>query len=505
MAFLLLLIAIVTNVCTAPAKKEGFANSSAKAVPSTNMLLGAPLGGNPVPYTSVSTLPSAPVTGLAQTNPLPFQDPALEKSAFAQLTMLKMDMDGFAANELPYLMEYSDPSIKLPLTRFKGDYQRVKDELLVIQANPGLQPQVTMADVDVIGANLRNLQRVYRTYANNDMVPPVKYDLSRAGAMDIVVETATKVKANEGFTGASSSRSPVISVDQLKTLNQKITVEVLRLQASGTNDPVIQARVALFSKVGQSVSDIQTQVANGTLLPADIPITQADYANFLPSLGDTSAGVSGLISKSGNSTLSSLFNSYDKGDISGSQLASNLVDSYATTLLQGLSLSYTSPNQVLLAQAQAQSRGGQPQGQQGQQQQQQQGQQQGQQQQGQQQQAILQALTGAFSTRDSFVSGRGEFDQTIQQLSGSSPAAAGSKKSAGYDWKSMAKSIRENIQKMSLSPADFGCIEDANEVSKDFSWRGHCKMVCSRLATHYDPGIPAQVGCPPATWKGWRL
>ena len=487
MAFLLLLIAIVTNVCSAPAAgKEGFVGKTPE-VPSKNLLLGAPVGGNPVPYTSVSTLPSAPVTGLAQTNPLPFQDPALEKSAFAQLTMLKMDMDGFAANELPYLMEYSDPSIKLPLTRFKGDYQRVKDELLVIQANPGLQPQVTMADVDVIGANLRNLQRVYRTYANNDMVPPVKYDLSRAGAMDIVVENATKVKANEGFTGASSSSSsPVISVDQLKTLNQKITVEVLRLQASGTNDPVIQARVALFSKIGQSVSDIQTKVANGTLLPADIPITQADYANFLPSLGDTSAGVAGLISKSGNSTLSSLFNSYDKGDISGSQLASSLFDSYANTLLQGLSLSYTSPNQVLLAQAQAQGRSQPLQGQQGQ-----------------QEKPILHTLTGAFATRDPFVSGRGEFDQTIHELSGSSPAEA--KKSAGYDWKSMANSIRENIQKMSLNPADFGCIEDATQVSQNFSWRGHCKMVCSRLATHYDPGIPAQIGCPPATWKGWRL
>ena len=496
MAFLLLLIAIVTNVCSAPAAapaagKEGFVGKTPE-VPSKNLLLGAPVSGNPVPYTSVSTLPSAPVAGLAQTNPLPFQDPATQKSAFAQLSMLKMDMDGFAANELPYLVDYSDPSVKLPLTRFKGDYQRVKDELLVIQANPGLQPQVTLQDVDVIGANLRNLQRVYRTYANNDMVPPAKYDLSRAGANEVAIEKAN-VKASEGFTSGSSSRSssPVISVDQLKTLNQKITVEVLRLQASGTNDPVIQARVALFSKVGQSVSDIQTKVANGTLLPADIPITQADYANFLPSLGDTSAGVGGLISSSGNSTLSSLFNSYDKGDIAGSEVAANLFDSYANTLLQGLSVSYTSPNQVLLAQAQAQQRSGQlgnkssSAGQQ--------------QQQGQQQAttAILQALTGAS------VNGfRGEFDQTIQELSSAKATEA---KAPGYDWKAMAMSIRENIQKMSLNPADFGCIESGTQVSQDFSWRGHCKMVCSRLATHYDPGIPAQIGCPPATWKGWRL
>jgi hypothetical protein len=323
------------------------------------------------------------------------------------------------------------------------------------------------------------------------MVPPPRYDLSKAGAEEIA-EAATK----EGFVGSSAAGGSVpITVDQLKTLNQKITVEVLRLQASGTSDPVIQARVAVFTKLGHRVSDIQTQIGNGKMLPADIPITQNDLANFLPSLGDTSAGISGLISKSGNSTLSSLFNSYEKGDISGSQIAASLFDNYANTLLQGLSLSvnYTSPNQVSLAQAQAQAQqpSSQPSSQPSRQP---------------SSQpttmnsattAVLDALTSRPSTVNGF---RGEFDQTIQNLS--SPSST---KPSGYDWKAMAASICSNIRKMSLNPADFGCIEQGTQVSQDFSWRGHCKMVCSRLATHYDPGIPEQMGCPPATWKGWRL
>ena len=417
-------------------------------------MMGAPPGGNPIPYTDVADLPSAPLAGLAQTNPIPFQDPATEKTAFTQLAMLKADMDGFSANELPYMKEYSDPAIKLPITRFKGDYQRVKDELLTIQVNPGLQPQMTMEDLDVIAANLRNLQRAYRNYANNDMVPPPKYDLSKAGI--------------EGFTGSSSS--PPISVDQLITLSQKIVVEIARLQASGTSDPVIQARVQMFTKISQKVEDIKKKVHNGSMTADMIPITQKDYANFLPALGDRSSGISGLISQSGNPTLSSLFNSYEQGDISGSQLAASLFSTYADTLVNGLSIKYTSPNELALAQAQAQAA------------------------------AVGGAGQGAAGAAAHTVSGfRGEFETTVQGL------ANPSSKPGGYDWKAMAISICQNIKRMSLNPADFGCILPGTQVSPDFSWRGHCKMVCSRLATHYDPGMPEQMGCPPATWKGWRL
>jgi len=454
-AFLLLIIAIVTNVCTSTiCESEGFRSP----VPSKSLMTGAPPGGNPIPYTDVADLPSAPLAGLAQTNPIPFQDPATEKTAFTQLAMLKADMDGFSANELSYMKDYSDPAIKLPITRFKGDYQRVKDELLTIQVNPGLQPQMTIADLDTIAANLRNLQRSYRNYANNEIVPPPKYDLSKAGI--------------EGFTSGNSS-SPPISVDQLITLSQKILVEIARLQASGTSDPIIQARVQMFTKISQKVEDIKRQVHAGSMTPDMIPITQKDYANFLPALGDSSSGISGLISQSGNQTLSSLFNSYEQGDISGSQLAASLFSTYADTLVNGLSIKYTSPNELALAQAQAAAAGA---------------------------QATAGQAAGQAAGASQTVSGfRGEFESTVQGL------ANPSLKPGGYDWKTMARSICQNIKRMSLNPADFGCILPGTQVSPDFSWRGHCKMVCSRLATHYDPGMPEQMGCPPATWKGWRL
>jgi hypothetical protein len=74
-----------------------------------------------------------------------------------------------------------------------------------------------------------------------------------------------------------------------------------------------------------------------------------------------------------------------------------------------------------------------------------------------------------------------------------------------FDWKERAKNIRESIRKRGLTPSDFGCMTPAQEanVSPDFSWRGYCKMVCNRLTTTMDPGLPETCGCPPQGWMGW--
>jgi hypothetical protein len=55
-----------------------------------------------------------------------------------------------------------------------------------------------------------------------------------------------------------------------------------------------------------------------------------------------------------------------------------------------------------------------------------------------------------------------------------------------------------------MNSYDFGCMKDTSAVSENFSYRGYAKMICSRLATNYDPSIPELCGCPPPTWPGWR-
>ena len=485
-ALLFLIAAIITNSCIQlPLKNtEGFASFHIpKAGPDPTHLSTSK---EPTGYTTLSDLPSAPISGLAESNSLPYQNPELEKSSFSQLKSLKDDMDGFASREFPHLENRSDPAIQLPATRFKGDYQRVKDELSVIARTPGLQPQLSIQDINDMAANLRFLQRTYRLYANNQLVPAVSTPISKVGITEGFLTT----------TSSTADSTTPISPDEVSTLSQKLAVEIARLQASGTTDPLLQARASIFSKIRQTVDDINTKLKNGTMPPKDIPIMKSDYKNFLPALGNSSAGIGGLISKSGNQSVSSLFNSYDKGDIQGSELSAALFEKYAKDLIKGTSLTlsytYTGSNEVEKEKAIAQ-----------------------------QAKAVYDISTsmqeGGLLHPGTTQGSRGEFDSITRSMDISnfqnnpadessirpsplSPTSIGS-----FDWKARADSITENIKKAGLVPSDYGCLSPGAQVSSDYSWRGHTKMICTRLAANVDSGIPEQMGCPPVSWKGWRL
>ena len=73
-----------------------------------------------------------------------------------------------------------------------------------------------------------------------------------------------------------------------------------------------------------------------------------------------------------------------------------------------------------------------------------------------------------------------------------------------FDWKGRAEAISDAIKRAGMNPSDYGCLEKGAHVSAGYSWRGHAKMICSRLATNADPAIPEQMGCPPVSWRGWR-
>jgi hypothetical protein len=160
---------------------------------------------------------------------------------------------------------------------------------------------------------------------------------------------------------------------------------------------------------------------------------------------------------------------------------------YMDKIINGISFSYTSPNDV----------------------------------------AKIKAMASYANTTDSsrlnpgIMGSRGEFDEKIRILDafentdesvdtfengGNSirPPSQISGNAAGFDWKKRAVAIRENIERAGLNPEDYGCLVDTSSVGKEFSWRGHAKMVCSRLSANADPGAPEQMGCPPVSWKGWR-
>jgi hypothetical protein len=314
---------------------------------------------------------------------------------------------------------------------------------------------------------------------NNGIVPQVETGFSKVG---------TEGFANEMNEMNDSKDKTPISPDQLNMLAQKLAVEVTRLQATGTSDPVIQARVGVLTKMRQTVDDLNMKVQSGQLPASQIPIMVSDYDKFLPELNKTGTGIGGLISKSVNPTLGSLFNNYEKGDVKGSEVAGDLFDRYAKDLLKGLSVkvSYTSENEMELEKAKASGSFG---------------------------------PIGPASNHPGTIRGaRGEFEEKIRQMdveelssnsnsstfSGLRPPSYEPTKVGSFDWKAFSEEIVKNIRRMGLNPYDFGALKD-NAVSKDFSWRGHVKMMCSRLATADDPAVPEQVGCPPVSWKGWRL
>ena len=408
---------------------------------------------------SVTDLPSAPVASIAETNTRPQTDPAMEKATLPMINELKQDMDGFHKNEYPHIKDRSDPAVVLPLTRFTGDYQRLKDELSVLKRNPGIPSQVSIQEVSDIGANLRYLQRTYRDLANVELVPSSDLPYSRVGAESV-----------EGFT---SDATKPITLAQLKLLQTSIAAETIRLQASGSTDPIIAARVRVFTNIGNTVNDLVTKVSNGSMAESAIPIKVSDYVKFLPALGNSSAGIGGLLSNNGLGSLSNLFNAYDAGDASGAQVAAALFERYAKQMGDGLSfnISYTSPNELAKDQALATYAT-----------------------------AYTASMAGARNPR-------GDFERTIDSIdafeSGRPPSELAGNPGK-FDWKARADAITQNISRAGMNPADFGCLEKGAAVSPGYSWRGHAKMVCSRLSTNADPATPEQMGCPPVSWKGWR-
>ena len=466
-AFSILLLAIFSSSCGWNKSKEGYINFTIPQIGPKKQSL--PTEKEPKGYVDTAELPGAPVVGLAEANSLPFQDPALVKATLQQLNELKQDMDGFASFEQPHLESQSDPAVKLPLTRFRGDYQRIQDEVRVLQRNPGIQGSLNLDDVFDMAANLRFLQRTYRLYAANQMVPATDQQLTKVGM------TIQK----EGFEDTPVESKP-ISVDELKNLSQKIVVEITRLSASGTTDPVLQARIGILTNMRQTIDDLLAKITRGELLPTQIPIMKEDYDKFLPALGSTSSGISGLISSIGGKSLSSLFNSYDAGDISGSSLAAALFERYADDLMKGLSFSvrYTSPNEA----------------------------------------DVAKTLYSSIATQHpgTMKGARGMFEETTRALdlqgfedtanaTGKRPPSQVPTQVGSFDWKKRVDDIQQNMIRAGLKPADFGSLKSGEQVSENFSWRGHAKMICSRLATHADPATPEQMGCPPVSWKGWRM
>ena len=418
---------------------------------------------SPDPYMEPAEKVYGPPFGeIAKVNSLPYRDPAQEKTNYKNLAELKESLSGFINYEAKGLQENSDPAIQLPLSTLRSDYQRVSDEVDVLKRNPGIDADMTIDSANQIRANLAYLQKKYRLSVNSD------------------------IGEIEGFEDTASQRA---TLQDMKDALLKIKAEILRMSASGTTDPVLNARISVLTKMSQKVQDIINDVNSGARTPDQIPVMKSDLKDFLSSSSDVSSPLTTFVSENNLPlTLANLFPAYQAGDISGAKITQYLFNKYADTVVKGLSwsvgLKYTSPNE-----AAAGSSGG------------------GTTVSGTGLDGAFESITNAVGSTDVTGSGnktndfssptnfaRGEFEATTNPSS----------RTSGYDWKEKSAKICEAIRSRGLNPGDFGCLESASSVGSDYSWRGNARMVCTRLQASYDPGLPDYCGCPPVEWAGWR-
>jgi hypothetical protein len=420
-AILLLIAACLAvasqNVTTmADALKEGFQSMAPK--PMVVPTPGPPpqpigQGEKAQPYAPPSAeILGAPFGQTSEVSSRPYKDPATETAGFARLNELLQDLNAFSDFEVEKLQGTSDPAISLPLVNLQADKQRVSDEVVFMNRNPGLPSSLTLPEVQGIQVNLRFLQKKAREMSTGTI---------------------------EGF--ADATVSPKATADEIQAAILKTTGELIRLQSSGTTDPLVQARISTLTQINQSLKDIQKKLQELTLLPDDVPITRADLAAYLPASSDASKPLSLFLS-----TLST-----------GSDAPVDDADVI---------------NAIMRAYERREER-------------------------------YNQTHTPSAPTPPppSASQSRGEFE--LGTLPSGRPTFP-EPKTAKFDWKARSSQICGAVRKRDLDPADFGCLADTSKVGQDFSWRGYTKMICTRLQTTMDEALPETCGCPPVNWKGWR-
>jgi len=478
-----LIVLFVASIGLSKGKKEGFvnpgSNESLKApqviVPTVNPKPSPLEGTTPAPYLTPTELAYGPAYGdIARINTLPYRDPTLESAPSRRLAELLESLKGFMTYESKGLEKLSDPAVQLPLTTARGDLQRLTDELAVLKRNPGIDSSLTQGQADDIQANLAYLQRKYRISVNAVSRSSLQEGFTDNSGND-VESTTNEVESSER-----------LNLSELKELKITLEAEMARLSSSGTTDTVTTARVDTLNTIKNDIENLIGQVESGQRPEAEIPILQKDRDRFLPLMSDVSKPLPQLLNSANLPvTISNAFPSYDNGDKTGALAAQALFEKYGDKLFNGLSwslgLKFTSPNEVATAVAQGP---------------------------GAEKSDRPLVFSGSGLNGSPFASfPRGEMESTtgsheFTRLESRPSMDIG--KVAKYDWRSKVAQICDSIRKQGMDPNDFGCMDPSKQVSPDYSWRGNARMVCTRLLTTPDPGLPETCGCPPLEWPGWK-
>ena len=448
-----------------------------------------------------SDLPSAPFTQRSKETPNPYRDPSLEPAKYIRILSVKEDLQAFFGFQAFMLEDRADPSIQMPLTRARADMKELIDVQSVMERNPGLQSRITQKQLDDIQSNLRYLREILHDLESSGAIQPTALEGFEDSSMSQLVSAPGSIIEQAAPVESDDGTGPRATLKELQEFQFKIVVEIKRLEASGTSDPVIVGRLNTLNRIKDDVDQVITQLENGSLTPETVPIFTSDIEMALPVLGDPSDPLPQILNETGlPPAVASLFpGGMSPQDTEQAMQINNIVKGYMKNLFEGASwglnlmFKYDNPNVLLLkkqaAEAEAVSKLG------------------------------TTGLPGVAAESSAIMGVEPTARVVAPAIANQLPTDAGydsglpgtsdsrmlpEPKSGNLDWKSRSQQIKEQVRRRGLDPKDFGALPDNAIVSKDFSWRGYTQMMCMRLNTTLDPGLATTVGCPPQSWSGWK-
>ena len=434
-------------------KKEGFENASlpvnkgsepnivSSVMPTRISLQALPNASAP------GTLPFGPYAQTAAVGSYQYQDPAQLPAELKQMKQLNEDLRSFLVFEGASVSNSSDPTVQLPLTQLRADSRKLQQEITVLEANPGVQSSLTQQGIADIQEALTFLQRKVRLFQTAGVI---------AGGAEGFQDMAVKVKTKA-------------TKENLQELQTRVYGSILTLSASGTVDPVVQSRIKRLQDMYSAVNDMISKLDKGIWTSADIPVFKEDIEEILPKLVKPTEEVKDIFSQESGSKPSSPLEKHIAGLV-GTEAASGVIKnlmnngSLRFNVELGFGGTKNSKSYDLL---------------------------------GSDDEKQNQESGAALETNTPYDNKMPGVDDRYE--------AKNKKKLGGLDWKKRSESICEQVRLRGLDPQDFGCIAKGSMMSPAYSWRGHTKMICGRLASTMDPDLPVVSGCPPPNWRGWTL
>ena len=439
------------------------------------------------PHSMPGELPIAAYEQIGAASPLPYQDTTLIKANQQQLKSLLEMVKGFLAFEAQELSEKSDPSIQLPLQTARSDFHVLQREVEVMNRNPGIQSTLTLMNVNEMSSNLAYLQKQVRLIGSagslqgpvNEFVDKSTNRLADKSANEFTDKSVNGFanmanefvdKSKEGFANMANgfvNNNPA-TVTELTTFATKIDNQIQTLAASGTNEPVTKKRISDLTGIKAYIQGIVDQINANTLSPSDVLITQNDIKTAFKIISTPNSSTADALSTLGIQNITSGTSSTNPKAISN---ANKLVDRLTDKIIKGVTASFNVSYPANTVGPSSIDQTGFP------------------------SMGDLDNVSNAkFTPSDAGM---------ITDPLASTPMDAGRQKASHFDWKQRAKEIEDQVKKRGLRPEDFG-ITGIQNPSKEFSWKGYARMICTRLQATMDPALPVTCGCPPMDWKGWR-